>query len=371
MSTSNPISPWDGIIISNEVPPDLADPEVEIQENIDEDPEVENPEPEEDNNDPEPEVEEKEPNPHFYFSHKLKSEGLLPDDFEPTEDVSAIDVYTAYGKKLRDELEPQIRNEVISQLESQGITENDLVMARAIRSGVDLNLLSEAGVYERFSSIDEDASNEEKMAALKAMYKVRRFSDREIENLMKTAVDEYGDVLSDSLEEAKAFHTSKWKEFRKQEQDRVHAEEEDRKKYIENAERIVKKVLTEKNIMGEPIDVEEAKIIRDAIYSPSETIEYGGNTYKVSKLYNFNQLFETSPEFKLWLFKKYLLKDRDLNTVKKEIDKQKEDDMLKAYEQSVKQDLLRRQQKEVNKKIQEEVKKEKVTQNGRTYMIEL
>lgn len=376
--------PWSGIITKKPEPEVEPEPEPEATEQVEEiQTEEVSPEPvennevsEEDVPDPPEEEVESEPNPYYYLSGQLKSDGFLPDEFEATEDVAGIDVYNAYRKKLETELGPQIEQEVYTKLENQGINQNDLVIARALREGVDVSLLSEATMHERYANTPNTVSESEKIEAIRAMYKSRNFSDREIENQISiaTAVNEETEksLIDEYFAESKEFHNNKWDSFKNQEQQRAALAEQQQRQELEAAENLVRSVLAEKTVFGEKLSEKESAILRDAIYSPSDTIEYEGKQYSVSKLYKFNYLLGSDPELKLWLFKKYLFKDTDLESIKTEVEKEMEADMLKAYELSVKKDLKAKNDKNLNKKL-EETKVEVVDEDTgkNTFYIEL
>lgn len=313
--------------------------------------------------------EEDEPNPYYYLSAQLKKDGFLLDDFEANEEVTGVDVYNAYRKKLESELQPQIEQQVYAKLQEQGVNENDLVIARAIRQGVDPSLLSENTMHERYASLNEDADRDQKINSIRAMYQSRNFKEKEIENLIRTATEDDDLNLDDFHAEAKEFHREKWNEFKEAENTRAQQQEQAYRQRMQEAENLVNKVLTEQEVFGEKMSEEEVSILRDAIYNPTDSVEWQGQKYSVTKLYLFDHMLQTDPQMKLWLFKKYLLRDHEQDTIKKKVKKEVEQDMLSAYEKSVKKDLMNRRRKQVKQQL--ENNPHVADSNKKTYTIDL
>lgn len=360
---SDPKNPWDGVIVrkAEPAPPtpedetsietiEPAEPEDQITEPVDPEIVADEPSPSEENE--ETESEETEINPYYFLSGKLKSDGFLLDDFEPTENITGLEVYDAYRKKLEQELEPRIKQQVYNQLESEGVTAEDLLLARAIRQGVDISLLNEVTMHEKFAGLNDSANENDKLNSIRAMYKSRNFTDKEISRLISDA-EEDETVLEEYFNEAKSYHRTRWQHFQQEENERVARQQQQHQVQLEHAEKLVNKIFTSKEIMGEKMSDQETSLMREAIYTPSDIIEIGGQEYTVSKLYKFNYELENNPELRLWLLKKYLTKNVDLETVKKDIANKLEDDMLSAYEASVKKDLEARKKKELAQKLAE------------------
>ena len=371
-NSTEPTNPWDGVVVRKAEPA----AETPVVEETPIEPNLETPEAPDDNNlelDHQPsEVEtdeDKEPNPYFYLAGKLKADGFLLDEAELTESVSGLEVYDAYRKKLEAELEPRIKQQVYNQLESEGVTAQDLVIARAIRQGIDTNLLSEVTMHERYGSLPDKTADEEKLNSIRAMYRSRKFTDKEIERLVSDAADDE-ELLNEYFGEAKTYHKARWQDFQTQENERVARSSQQQKAQLDSAEKLVNKIFSTRELLGEKMTEQESAALREAIYSPTDRVEIQGQEYTVSKLYRFNYELENNPELKLWLLKKYLLKDNDLASVKKEVAKEMEDDMLKAYEASVKKDLEARRKKELAQKIQSQNPQEQDTKTRKSWMVE-
>lgn len=371
-------TPWNGVIIQSK--PD-TEPEI-VEESPEEKLEEENLTPENtseevvhDDIDDEPILDdapedEEDINPYFYLSSKLKSDGFLLEEFDPKENVSGLEVYDAYRKKLQKELEPRITQEVYNKLQSEGVTSEDLLVARAIRQGVDIALLSESTMHERYASLNDKSDRDSKLNSIRAMYQSRKFSTKEIENLVNIATADDDENLDDYFSESTQFHKSRWQHFQQEEKERVIREEQTQQAQLDAAEKLVNKIFTARELLGDKLDEQESAILREGIYSPTDRLDIGGQEYTVSKLYKFNYELETNPELKLWLFKKYLTRGMELDSLRKEVTKELEDDIMKAYETSVKKDLRARKKKEIVQKLEETSKPEEQKSTRKSWMVE-
>ena len=274
-----------------------------------------------------------EPNPFFYLGQQLKKEGFLQENFEISQEAQGHEIFDAYKNKLRGDLEPQIRQEVYAQLQNEGVNANDIIIAQAIRGGTDYRLLNEVTMHEKFGSFGSGVSQEEKVEAVRYMYISRGFSEKEIlKNLQKDEESDEIIGLDDLFSDSQEFHKSKFTEFKVNQEKQYEQQQVLVRDQIKRSEDMIRNVLSSKKILDEPISDNQAKELREAIYSPTAVVEVEGIKYNTTELKKFLHEFDNSTELKLWLFKKYKFKGQDSEVIKAEVKKEVEDDFLNVYE---------------------------------------
>lgn len=301
-------------------------------------------------NDPsleEGEEEEADVNPYFYLGQQLKQDGFLDEDI--TEDVTGADIYSKYREKLEEELKPQVVQSIYSELASQGINDQDITLARAIRQGVDLRLLSEVTTYDKYASTPDDAPADDKIQAIKAMYLDRNFKENEAQKLIDTIESE--DSIDEAFSETKEYFGQKYAQFVENEQRRV---EEQQRMIQEQEQRVnerVRSLLGGRELMGEPISKEQAKEIENAIYNPDRIVNIQNQQYRATELQQFLLEFNNSEELKLFLFKKWKYRDQDEQNIKNKAKDEAEQELLAAYKKAVVKDKNATRKKKVKNKL--------------------
>lgn len=349
--------------------PNLNPGDVIVDPNLEPDPDPNTGDPEPDPTpdptpEPEPDPDDNEDvNAYEYLGKQLQADGFLDPDMEIGSDVQGSTVYNAYRDKLKQDLEPKIREEVMSALANEGVTQQDLIMARAIRQGVDVSLLSTAGVYERYSSLPEDADESVKLDAIRQMYRVKNYSDHEANTLIEAAKED--EKLDELYNSSVGYFTEKYNNFIEEENERADQAQAAAKEQNEKSNKLIRTVLSSGEILGEKFDRSQAKELEDAIYNTSEVVEVGGQRYNATKLQKFILEFETNPELKLLMFKKYFYRDKDQDSLKKEVQKEVEKDFLKGYKSSV----VKNTKATKNQRIKEQLQQKDT--NKKTYVVEL
>lgn len=311
-----------------------------------------------------PSEEEADVNPYFYLAEELHKDGFIPEDLELSNDIDGMTVYNAYKQKLKADAEVQVRQEVMQALQSEGFNDHDLILARAIREGVDLRLLSEASMYEMYANMPEEVDTNQKQDAIRQMYRNRGLEDNEIDTLLSNAsADENVDEL---FNQSRQYFNNKYSQWRQTEEQRSQQLREQAKQQADQVNQLIKNVIQSQRVMGEEFTPAQAKELEEAIYTPNVTFEAGGNTVKGTELQKFLYEWETNPELKLYLFKKYKFREQETENIKRKVKREVEEDFLKGYKTKVLQDKKRSKGASVKKQL-DDVKSAK----GRSFMVDL
>lgn len=304
-------------------------------------------------------------NPYFYLGNQLRSDGFLDEDFEVGEDVSGGDVYNAYRDKLHKELEPQVRQAVYSKLAEEGVNERDILIGRAARMGVDMRLLNQVGLHEKYSSLDDEAPEQDKKDAVLQMYLARNFSATEAENQLD--IYEKSDKFDELYNQAKSFHTQQLETFVENQKQQTALAQQQYEEQQQQTEQMVRSTLSGRKLYGEEFTVEQAKELENAIFNRNVIMDVQGQKVPVTELQAFLTEFETNPELKLYMFKKYKYREVDTEQIKKQVEKAVEDDLLKGYKTAVAKDSRASHKKRVKKKLESE---EQNTSRGKSFIID-
>lgn len=280
------------------------------------------------------EEEDDELNPYFYLASQLKSDGHLAEDFTPDKKISGRTLFETYEETLRKKIEPKIKETVYAELEEQGVTQEDLQMARMIRSGVDVNVLqNKVAVYERLSVYNKEAEEPYKEAAVRWMYNEKGYGEKETNRLIEAAKAQ--GELDDEYKTSTQFAGQGYQHFVQEDLAQKESQRKQYKEQIEKNNNLIRGKLTAMEIYGDKLDKQQAKEIEDAIYENTEVVEIQGQKYNVSEFKKFLMDFENNPELRVWAYKKFKYRDVDLKEVKKEAKKDAEKDFLSAWKTNV------------------------------------
>lgn len=269
------------------------------------------------------------------FAKDLIKYGDLDSEFKVERGLSGSDLRKAYANKLKKELEPTVKEQIVQELRELGASAEDIQIARLMRQGMDINVLQNKVVlYDRLRNKRKDATDEFKESAVAHMYADQGYDDDDIKTLLETAKATDGrlDALYDKS--VKNFD-EKYNQV-VEEQDRLYSEQ--RKAYTEQIEREnnhVRSALNKGELYGEKIDKQLAKEIERGIYEATEVFEVGGQRQAVSQFQKFIYEFNNNPELRVAAFKNYQFPKESLKNVKKDIKKEVEEDFLSGYKKNV------------------------------------
>ena len=291
-----------------------------------------------------------EVNPYFYLQQQLKSEGFISDDIEFDQRVDGMSVYNAYKEKLKTDIEPVVKQEVLAQMAQVGYNESDLMIARAIRQGVDPRLLSTVSAYEVYATMPDTVDDDQKVAVVRSMYQARGLNKNEIDNLIKVAEDTV--TLDNVFAESKNFFGNKYHEFIKQEEERFSVEQQIAQQEVLKTKQLITNVITSQEVMGEKMTRNQAKALEDAIYKESEVVEIQGNRYRATEMQKFLLEFENNPEMKLYMFKAWKFRDQEKDQIKAQTKKEVETEFLQGYKTRVVQSQKATKNKALKDKLE-------------------
>lgn len=337
-------------------------PEEQEQELAETEEEIDSSE-EEDQNQQETE-EDEDINPYEFLGKQLQSDGFIDSDFEIKKGIQGRELYEAYSNKLKKEIEPQVTESVYRELAEQGVNEQDLIMAKLIRQGVDVTVLQNSvALYERLASYNKDAEESDKEIAIKHMYSTRGYGEEEADILISRAKEQ--DKLDDLYATSAKFFESKYKEFVTSQFEVAEAQKKQYRELVAKQDAHIKSKLSSGELYGDKIDKQIAKEIESAIYQNNEIVEVDGKKYNTSKFQKFMIDFNNDPELRVWAYKKYAYRDKELDAIKKETEKKLEEDFLGAYKKTVLKTTKNNTAKLVKDKLKEDAKK-----NGKSYIVE-
>lgn len=336
---------------SENVPEDVTEEPEEVEEEIDESHDESH-----DESEVETEEEDEDINPYEFLGKQLQSDGFLDRDFEIKKDIQGTDLYNAYSEKLKKEIEPQIKQAVYGELAEQGINEQDLVMARLIRSGVDVSVLQNSvALYEKLANYNKNAEESDKETAIRHMYATKGYSDDEAEVLISRAKD--NEKFDDLYATSSKFFEEKYKDFVTSQIEQTELQRRQYKEFVEKQDNHIKSKLSSGEIYGEKIDKQMAKEIQDAIYRTDDVLEIEGKKYPASKFHKFMTDFNNDPELRVWAYKKWAYRGKDMDSIKKQTEKELEEDFLGAYKKTVLKTNKKSTAKAVKNKQQEDPKR--------------
>lgn len=358
-------SPFSSVVVEPEdVEDEIEDgEEEEVEDSVEESEETESEDGEESEESEEQEVDDEDDiNVYYHIGKELQADSFLPEDFEISEDVDPQTLKESIKQKLREEMEPAIKSEVYQNLVEMGYSEQDLVIARALRQGVDPKMLSAASMYETMATMPDDSDAPTKRSVISQMYRARGFNDREIETLVKTAEED--DTVDLLYKESRQFFKGKYDLFL-EEQEKIAKEREDAaRQQSREANEKINAAIRERKILDLEMTPEQAKQFEDAIRKQDQIVEVNGQKYRASEIQDFLYRFQADDTMKLYAFFLYKFKDEFKNSAKKVAKKEVEEDFLKGYQQR----MIKKARATKNKKT---VKKEPMKSVGNTYILDM
>jgi hypothetical protein len=303
-------------------------------------------------------------NIYYHIASDLKNDNFLGEDFEISKDIDGTSLKESIKTRLKSELEPSIKNEVHQELINLGYSDEDLLVARAIRQGVDVRLLSTASMYETYSKMANDASDTDKESVISGMYRARGFNEDEIKNQINISKDDENPTFDKLYKDSKEFFAGKYGEFVAQENTRNEEIQAQQSQSTKQTNDLINRVVSEKKILGRAITADQARGFEDSLRKPTEIIEVNGQKYSATEAQKFLYEFQTNDELKLLAFFLHKFKDEHTAQIKKDAKKSVEKDFLDGYKNRVV-----RKKPSKNKNISKQLDDRKDKSNS--YMIDL
>lgn len=277
----------------------------------------------------EEEEEEEEPDDSDYSASALVLKSYVEAGLnyagEIKPNLSSKEMLDIVREATKEELRPQLEQEYASQ----GYNEEFKRSIEFLRNGGSIEELQASFANQSYANLniddDEDITNREIL--IKAYYKDKGFSDHKAEQLLqvaKTNQETYEEAI-----EAQSHFENKDKTMLENQREVAKRQAEEEKKVYEEHRSKVKTILGSRNLGGLDITDREAKEIENAIYTPSETVEYtDDNGKKVrEKITKYDLLvreYNKNPEWQL-TFTKLLLDGFKFNKVANKISKKRDD----------------------------------------------
>lgn len=304
-----------------------------------------------------PDGEDEDINLYYHLGTEFKNDSFLPEDVDIPEDIDGITLKQTIKNKLREELEPEIRQEFQQALANEGYVEQDLIVARALRQGVDPRLLSLSSMYETYSNIPDDSDLGLKEDVIINMYRTKGFDEDEIRTLVSSLKDEDDptDDFDKRFKAAKDFFQGKYNEFVEQQKANDAELRKQAQEYARQFENLVNTSISKRNIGGMVMSDSQAKQFEDAIRKP-EVFDINGQKYQATELQKFIYDFQASDELKLAVFFLHKFQDQAADQLKKQVKKEVETEFMKPYKQRI---IKQGTASKNNKKVREELNKQK------------
>lgn len=303
------------------------------------------------------EGEEEDINLYYHLGTEFKNDSFLPEDVEIPEDIDGVTLKQTIKAKLREELEPEIRQEFQQALANEGYVEQDLIISRALRRGVDPRLLSLSSMYETYSNVPDDSESNIKEDVIVNMYRTKGFDEGEIKTLVSSLKDddEVTEEFDKRFKTAKDFFQGKYAEFVEEQKAQDQRLKEQAQEYARQFESLVNTSISKRNIGGLVMSDTQAKQFEDAIRKP-EVFDINGQKYQATELQKFIYDFQASDELKLAVFFLHKFQDQARDQLKKQVKKEVESEFMKPYKQRIIKQTTASKNK---KKVREQLNKQK------------
>jgi hypothetical protein len=305
------------------------------------------PAPDADGGEPTDAEDEPEDNVAYYLAMQMKSDGSLPEDFDVDEDITTEALYTAFRQANYQTIQEEVVADVRRQLTDAGVSQQELMYARAIHNGIPLDTLSAASVHNRYGQLTDDAEDSHKAESIKAMHGSRGLTTAESQRLIDAA--ENNDELDDLFRDATTFHKNQFKKFQEEERAQAQAIAQERQRTEQQQNAIIDAVVTQRKVMGRAIPEKQATRLRNDIYQQTEVVMIDGQRYPATKFQKFLFDFADNPEVKISAYLAHQsapdLQDQAVDAAKAGLEK----NFLDSYATSVKRKASKKQSPEAEK----------------------
>jgi hypothetical protein len=290
---------------------------------------------------------EPEENVAYYLAMQMKSEGSLPEDFDVEKDITTEALYTAFRESNYQTLQEEVVADVRRQLTDAGVSQQELMYARAIHNGIPLDTLSAASVHNRYGQLTDDAEESHKAESIKAMHGSRGLTAAESQRLIDAA--ENNDELDELFRDSTTFHKNQYKKFQEEERAQAQAIAQERQRVEQQQNAIIDAVVTQRKVMGRAIPEKQAARLRNDIYQQTEVLAIDGQRYPATKFQKFLYDFESNPEVKISAYLAHQsapdLQEQAVDTAKAGLEK----NFLDSYATSVKKKASKKQSPDAEK----------------------
>ena len=162
--------------------------------------------------------------------------------------------------------------------------------------------------------------------------------------------EEFESMYLDSVE----VFDQKFQDFKQQEK-LLHEQrlQEQQSKERESQQKI-KSILSSGEILGEKISPIQSTEIEHALNVPDRTVDVQGNRYRATEMMQFLLEFQQSEELKLYAFKKWKYRGQELESIKKKVKEEIDNELASAMKSKV----IKNRKAIKKRKIKEQLDKE-------------
>ncbi len=214
----------------------------------------------------------------YILAKSYQKDGLIPEDEQFGEDISAKDLKKLLLNSAIKEAETAIRSEY-----EEKFGDDLLETANMLRNGVDPEDIKEINSYKRIAAAelgdDEDRNAQITEIAIKAMYQDKGLSEKKINKLYEDAIDE--DEGASEFAEAKRYFASKASKMEKEIKESQAIAERTAAEKQESINKDIKSAIKSGDIYGVKDDSTKKKLEK-FLFDQDEVVKIEGKTFKVT-----------------------------------------------------------------------------------------
>lgn len=236
----------------------------------------------------------------YLLAQYFKSEGYISEDTDIPKDIDKDSLKDLISKEYipkQDRIDAMLYERAIEL----GLDESTLKIAHMVASGVDLSSLNKINSFNTYINTDID-SDKDRENVIRAMYKDRGLSDKEIDRLVFDAQADNED--EDLAKNAVKYFSDKRDSYIQNAQQEQQRLQQEQKTAADQINKQLRSLLSSRKINGEEIDSKRAREFEKAVFDRTETIQQGDQTYTISPAYKKWMEFQQDPEKMLHLFYK-------------------------------------------------------------------
>lgn len=265
---------------------------------------------------------ESKTSPAFILAESYKKDGILGEDIEIPEDITAKDLKQLILKSALEDAQKVVRSEYEETYGSDLLKTADL-----IRQGIDPEDIKDISLYKRLSSAklgeNEDDNYKIKEAVIKSMYQDKGLSEKKINKLFDDSMDE--DEGEAEFADAKKYFYNKALEIERSIEENAKNTEKENLSKQEIANNNIKSAIKSGEIYGVTTE-KEKRSLEKFLFEQDEVIKVDGKQYRVTGFQKALQDYNSDIK-KQVTFAKLLMDGFNLSNIE-EIGKSKATDEL-------------------------------------------
>jgi hypothetical protein len=238
----------------------------------------------------------------------FKEDGFIGKDVEIPEDADGATIYNLYKEaneqRLVQDVTQKTQATVMQQLQDTGVNQEHLSMALMLSGGTSNKDILDHNVYKTYADMKADeVSNEDKLRVIRAGLSLTLKPER---------VEKYvaGLTLEDDDSAIDEEFTQYQEDFGKLHKDFVTVEKEkalNRAKHLDTVrqdnDKFLNDVFTTSSINGETLSETQLRDFREALSTPTTTVEKDGQKFQATEFQAFTESIKTDFRAQLYVFK--------------------------------------------------------------------